>query len=61
MALSLCFCANFGMAILFVMTFLHIDSLMERLKEAQVQKIVEPLLIDDSQRYDLLDDDYQFV
>jgi hypothetical protein len=39
----------------------HIDSLMERLKEARVQKIVEPLLIGDSQHYDLLDDDYQYV
>jgi len=39
----------------------HIDSLMERLKEKRVQKIVEPLIIGDSQRYDLLDDDYQYV
>jgi hypothetical protein len=39
----------------------HIDSLMERLKEKRVQKIVEPVLIGDSQRYDLLDDDYQYV
>ena len=39
----------------------HINSLMKRLKEARVQKIVEPLLIGDSQHYDLLDDDYQYV
>jgi hypothetical protein len=39
----------------------HIDSLMERLTEKRVQKIVEPLLIGDTQRYDLLDDDYQYV
>ncbi|HIE01851.1 MAG TPA: ATP-binding protein [Thiotrichaceae bacterium] len=39
----------------------HIDSLMERLNEKRVQKIVEPLLLGDSQRYDLLDDDYQYV
>jgi hypothetical protein len=39
----------------------HIDSLMERLKEKRVQKIVEPVLLGDSQRYDLLDDDYQYV
>ncbi|MDM8557812.1 AAA-like domain-containing protein [Candidatus Parabeggiatoa sp. HSG14] len=39
----------------------HIDSLMERLKEKRVQKIIEPVLIGDSQRYDLLDDDYQYV
>ena len=39
----------------------HIDSLMARLEEKRVQKIVEPLLLGDSQRYDLLDDDYQYV
>ncbi|RKZ76279.1 MAG: ATP-binding protein [Gammaproteobacteria bacterium] len=39
----------------------HIDSLMERLKEKRVKKIVEPLIVGDSQRYDLLDDDYQYV
>ena len=39
----------------------HIDSLMERLKEARVQRIVEPLILGDNRRYDLLDDDYQYV
>jgi hypothetical protein len=39
----------------------HIDSLMERLKETRVQKIIEPLILGKTQRYDLLDDDYQYV
>jgi hypothetical protein len=39
----------------------HIDSLMERLKEARVQKIIEPVLIGESKHYELLDDDYQYV
>jgi len=39
----------------------HIDSLMERLTEARVQRIVEPVIIGESKRYDLLDDDYQYV
>ncbi|MCP4696983.1 MAG: ATP-binding protein [Gammaproteobacteria bacterium] len=39
----------------------HIDSLMQRLKEARVQKIVEPLILGESMKYDLLDDDYQYV
>jgi hypothetical protein len=39
----------------------HIDSLMERLKEARVQRIVEPVILGESKRYDLLDDDYQYV
>jgi len=39
----------------------HIDSLMERLKEARVQRIVEPVVMGKQQRYDLLDDDYRYV
>jgi predicted nucleic-acid-binding protein len=39
----------------------HIDSLMERLKEKRVQKIIEPLILGNTQRYDLLDDDYQYA
>jgi len=39
----------------------HIDSLMERLTEARVQRIVEPVIVGESKRYDLLDDDYQYV
>jgi len=39
----------------------HIDSLMERLNETRVQKIIEPLILGNTQRYDLLDDDYQYV
>ncbi len=39
----------------------HIDSLMERLKESRVQRIVEPVLLGEAKGYDLLDDDYQYV
>ncbi|MCP4699152.1 MAG: ATP-binding protein, partial [Gammaproteobacteria bacterium] len=39
----------------------HIDSLMERLKETRVQRIVEPVILGQNRRYDLLDDDYQYV
>ncbi len=39
----------------------HIDSLMERLKEARVQRIVEPVILGEIESYDLLDDDYQYV
>lgn len=39
----------------------HIDSLMERLREARVQKIVEPVILGETGWYDLLDDDYQYV
>ncbi|MCP4624226.1 MAG: ATP-binding protein, partial [bacterium] len=39
----------------------HIDSLLERLKEARVQKIVEPLIIGETRKLDFLDDDYQYV
>jgi len=39
----------------------HIDSLMERLKEARVQRIVEPVILGEAKGYDWLDDDYQYV
>jgi hypothetical protein len=39
----------------------HIDSLMERLKEERVRRIVEPVILGESRRYDMLDDDYQYV
>ncbi len=39
----------------------HIDSLMKRLKETRVQRIVEPLLLGEARGYSTLDDDYQYV
>jgi len=39
----------------------HIDSLMERLTETRVQRIVEPVILGEAEGYDLLDDDYQYV
>lgn len=39
----------------------HLDSLMERLKEERVRRIVEPVISGKSKRYDLLDDDYRYV
>jgi hypothetical protein len=39
----------------------HLDSLMERLKEARVQRIVEPVILGENKGYNLLDDDYQYV
>ena len=39
----------------------HIDSLLERLKEERVRKIVEPLLVGETIYVDPLDDDYQYV
>jgi len=39
----------------------HIDSLMERLKEARVQRIIEPVIIGESKGYSVLDDDHQYV
>jgi len=39
----------------------HIDSLVERLKEERVQKIVEPMILGEVRKYGLLDDDYQYV
>jgi AAA+ ATPase superfamily predicted ATPase len=39
----------------------HIDSLMERLKEKLVQRIVEPVIIGETKGYSIIDDDYQYV
>ncbi|MEN8217220.1 MAG: ATP-binding protein [Pseudomonadota bacterium] len=39
----------------------HLDSLMERLKEKRVQRIVEPVIIGESKGYSIMDDDYQYV
>ncbi|MCP4397315.1 MAG: ATP-binding protein, partial [bacterium] len=39
----------------------HIDSLMERLTEERVRKIVEPVILGERGDYALLDDDYQYV
>jgi hypothetical protein len=39
----------------------HIDSLMERLAEERVRKIVEPVILGESSDYDALDDDYRYV
>jgi len=39
----------------------HIDSLMERLKEARVQRIVEPVILGENAGFSSLDDDYQYV
>ena len=38
----------------------HIDSLLERLKEERVRKVIEPMLIG-NEYYDRLSDDYQYV
>ncbi|OAD23144.1 hypothetical protein THIOM_001028 [Candidatus Thiomargarita nelsonii] len=34
---------------------------MERLKEARVQRIIEPVIIGESKGYSVLDDDHQYV
>jgi hypothetical protein len=39
----------------------HIDSLMQRLEEKRVQRIIEPVILGDIKGYDSLDDDYQYV
>ena len=39
----------------------HIDSLMERLEEARVQRIVEPVILGERAGFSSLDDDYQYV
>jgi len=39
----------------------HIDSLMERLKEERVRRIVEPVILGETRGYDSFDDDYQYV
>jgi len=39
----------------------HIDSLLERLKEERVRKVVEPVIMGDEKGFDYTDDDYQYV
>jgi hypothetical protein len=39
----------------------HIDSLLERLKEERVKKIIQPLIMGEDSDFDPLDDDYQYV
>ncbi len=39
----------------------HIDSLMQRLQEERVRKIIEPVILGENRRYDPLDDDFQYV
>lgn len=39
----------------------HLDSLLERLKEARVQKIIEPLLMGETVMHNALDDDFCYV
>lgn len=39
----------------------HVDSLLERLKETRVQRIIEPLLLGDEGRIRRESDDYQYV
>ncbi|MBI4645021.1 MAG: ATP-binding protein [Bacteroidia bacterium] len=38
----------------------HIDSLIERLKEPRVQKIIEPMILGEENKINILDDDTQF-
>lgn len=39
----------------------HIDSLLERLKEERVKKIIEPVITGQATGFDLTDDDYQYA
>ncbi|MCP4345752.1 MAG: ATP-binding protein [Desulfobacterales bacterium] len=39
----------------------HIDSLLKRLKEDRVRKVVEPVISGEDSKFDLLDDDFQYV
>ena len=39
----------------------HIDSLLERLKEERVKKIIEPVIVGEEKGFDFTDDDYQYV
>ncbi|MCP4401887.1 MAG: hypothetical protein GY801_31880 [bacterium] len=39
----------------------HIDSLMERLKEKRIQQFVEPMITGGTSLYETLDDDYRYV
>jgi hypothetical protein len=40
---------------------MHLDSLMKRLSEKRVQRIVEPVILGDPGMYDIYDDDYRYV
>lgn len=40
---------------------MHLDSLMKRLTEKRVQRIVEPVILGDPGAYDIYDDDYRYV
>ncbi|MCP4112405.1 MAG: ATP-binding protein [Desulfobacteraceae bacterium] len=39
----------------------HIDSLLERLKEDRVKKVVQPVITGKTSKFDPLDDDFQYV
>ncbi|WP_045213033.1 AAA-like domain-containing protein, partial [Desulfonatronovibrio magnus] len=39
----------------------HIDSLLMRLKEDRVRRIVEPVIVGEAKGFDFTDDDYQYV
>jgi hypothetical protein len=39
----------------------HIDSLLERLKEERVRKVIQPMLVGEGENVERLGDDYQFV
>ncbi|MGE0083634.1 MAG: AAA-like domain-containing protein [Desulfococcaceae bacterium] len=39
----------------------HIDSLLERLKEERVRRIVEPVIVGEEKGFDFTDNDYQYV
>ena len=39
----------------------HIDSLLERLKEKRVQRVIEPMLLGEGYQIEELSDDYQYV
>jgi hypothetical protein len=39
----------------------HFDSLMKRLTEKRVRRIVEPVILGESGTYDIYDDDYRYV
>jgi len=41
--------------------YTHIDDLRERIKETGVQQIVEHMILGETEKYDWLDDDYQYV
>ena len=38
----------------------HIDNLLERLKEPRTQKVIEPMILGESQSYEYLSDDYRY-